>query len=77
MQLGIFAKTFDGKSAGVVLPQVKAAGFSVAQYNLACSGLASMPDEVSDAVVAEIRDAVAIVGRHAQRSFRHLQHGAS
>jgi sugar phosphate isomerase/epimerase len=57
MQLGIFAKTFDGKSPGVVLPQVKAAGFTVAQYNMACSGLASMPDEISDAVIADIKSA--------------------
>jgi sugar phosphate isomerase/epimerase len=57
MQLGIFAKTFDGKHPGIVLPQVKAAGFSLAQYNMACSGLASMPDEISDAVIADIKSA--------------------
>jgi sugar phosphate isomerase/epimerase len=58
MQLGIFAKTFDGKSPDLVLPQVKAAGFSVAQYNFACSGLNSMPDGVSDSVIADVRHAV-------------------
>jgi sugar phosphate isomerase/epimerase len=57
MQLGIFAKTFDGKSPGVVLPQVKAAGFTVAQYNMASSGLASMPDEISAIVIADIKSA--------------------
>jgi sugar phosphate isomerase/epimerase len=57
MQLGIFAKTFDGKSPGIVLPQAKAAGFNVAQYNMACSGLASMPDGISDAVIADIKAA--------------------
>jgi sugar phosphate isomerase/epimerase len=57
MQLGIFAKTFDGKHPGIVLPQVKAAGFSVAQYNMACSGLAAMPDEIPDAVIADIKSA--------------------
>jgi sugar phosphate isomerase/epimerase len=62
MQIGIFAKTFDGKSAGAVLPQVKAAGFGIAQYNLACSGLASMPDAVSGAVIAEVREAAAATG---------------
>ena len=62
MQLGIFAKTFGGAMAAEVLPQVKAAGFSVAQYNLACSGLPAMPDEVSAAVIAEIRQAVASSG---------------
>ncbi len=58
MQLGIFAKTFDGRSAAEVLPQVKVAGFVTAQYNMACSGLGSLPDEINDAVVAEIRQAV-------------------
>ncbi len=57
MQLGIFAKTFDGKSPGIVLPQVKAAGFQVVQYNMACSGLSSMPDDISDAVIADIKAA--------------------
>ena len=57
MQLGIFAKTFDGTSPGLVLPQVKAAGFTVAQYNMACSGLASMPDDISDATIADIKAA--------------------
>jgi sugar phosphate isomerase/epimerase len=57
MQFGIFAKTFQGVTAGEVLPQVKAAGFDVAQYNLACSGLSTMPDEVSDAVIAEVHAA--------------------
>jgi sugar phosphate isomerase/epimerase len=57
MQLGIFAKTFDGKHPSIVFPQVKAAGFTVAQYNMACSGLAAMPDEISDAVIADIKSA--------------------
>jgi sugar phosphate isomerase/epimerase len=62
MQLGIFAKTFDGKSPGIVLPQVKAAGFTVAQYNMACSGLASMPDEISGAVITDIKSAAQASG---------------
>jgi sugar phosphate isomerase/epimerase len=62
MQLGIFAKTFDGKSPDVVLPQVKAAGFAVAQYNMACSGLPAMPDEISDAVMADIKSAAQTSG---------------
>jgi sugar phosphate isomerase/epimerase len=62
MQLGIFAKTFEGKTAAAVLRQAKAAGFKTAQYNMACSGLVSMPDEVPDAVIEEIRQAVAETG---------------
>jgi sugar phosphate isomerase/epimerase len=55
MQLGIFAKIFDGKSPAVVLPQVKAAGFTVAQYNMACSGLAAMPDAIPPSTIADIK----------------------
>ncbi len=62
MQLGIFAKTFSGTSPGVVLSQVKTAGFEVAQYNLACSGLSSMPDAVDDDVIADLRHAAATTG---------------
>jgi sugar phosphate isomerase/epimerase len=62
MQLGIFAKTFDGKSPGEVLRHVKAAGFGTAQYNMACSGLAAMPDEISDQKLSDIRSAVASSG---------------
>jgi sugar phosphate isomerase/epimerase len=54
MQLGIFAKTFDGTSPDVVLPEVKAAGFAVAQYNMACSGLAAMPEEISNVIIHDI-----------------------
>jgi sugar phosphate isomerase/epimerase len=62
MQLGIFAKTFEGQSATEVLPQVKAAGFVTAQYNMACSGLPSLPDEVDDGVVIQITEAVKETG---------------
>jgi sugar phosphate isomerase/epimerase len=48
MQLGIFAKTFDGKEPGVVMAAAARAGFSCVQYNMACSGLASMPDDISE-----------------------------
>ncbi len=47
MQLGIFAKTFPGQSPDVVLTAAARAGFSCVQYNMACSGLASMPDEIT------------------------------
>jgi sugar phosphate isomerase/epimerase len=42
-----------------VLAAVKAAGFDIAQYNMACSGLASMPDEIPDAVLGAITAASA------------------
>lgn len=46
MKLGIFAKTFDGTDPGTVLKSVANAGFAYAQYNMACSGLAPMPDVI-------------------------------
>lgn len=47
MQLGIFAKTFDGATPHTVMEAAARAGYASVQYNMACSGLASMPDDVS------------------------------
>jgi sugar phosphate isomerase/epimerase len=46
MRLGIFSKTFDGKDPATVLGAVAQAGFTAAQYNMACSGLPAMPDAI-------------------------------
>jgi sugar phosphate isomerase/epimerase len=46
MQLGIFAKTFAGSTPDVVLAAARRAGYAAVQYNMACSGLASMPDAI-------------------------------
>ncbi len=54
MRLGIFAKTFPGIDPHTVLAQVKAAGFDAAQYNMACSGLPSMPAEIAPDVAAAV-----------------------
>jgi sugar phosphate isomerase/epimerase len=62
MQVGIFAKTFAGKDPLTVLRAAKSAGYSCVQYNMACSGLTSLPDEVSDKTIAAIRDAVSQTG---------------
>jgi sugar phosphate isomerase/epimerase len=81
MQLGIFAKTFEGASPGVVLPQVKAAGFGSAQYNFACSGLSAMPDVVpldckTHIISAAQKSAVKMVALSATYNMIHpdLQH---
>lgn len=76
MQLGIFAKTFPGANAQDVLHKVKAAGFSSAHYNMACSGLAAMPDTIPDAVTEDIARAasgngVKIVGLSATWNMIH------
>ncbi len=57
MQLGIFAKTFSGTLPHAVLQAVKNAGFTTAQYNMACSGLPAMPDAISSDVIADISTA--------------------
>lgn len=59
MQIGIFAKTFPGADPSTVLGSVRRAGYQVAQYNMACSGLPSMPD----AVPAEAAEAVAAAAK--------------
>jgi sugar phosphate isomerase/epimerase len=59
MRLGIFAKTFSGSDPGTVLAAVAAAGFEATQYNMACSGLAPMPERVDDKVAAAVRHAAA------------------
>jgi sugar phosphate isomerase/epimerase len=57
MELGIFAKTFEGKDPVPVMSAAKAAGFSTVQYNMACSGLASMPDVISETQAVAVSQA--------------------
>lgn len=76
MRLGIFAKTFPGFEPGTVFQQVSAAGFRAAHYNLSCSGLDAMPDEVpdgvADAVIAACeRNAVTLVGLSGTYNMAH------
>ncbi|UVK44009.1 sugar phosphate isomerase/epimerase [Mesorhizobium sp. AR07] len=54
MRIGIFAKTFPGSSPRTVLSAAAAAGYQSVQYNMACSGLNSLPEDISD----NIADAV-------------------
>lgn len=62
MRIGVFAKTFAGSSPLPVLAAVKAAGFTCAQFNLACAGLPALPEAVPQEVLAAIRAAVAASG---------------
>ncbi|MBN9029837.1 MAG: epimerase [Rhizobiales bacterium 63-7] len=57
MRLGIFAKTFPGSDPAPVLSAVKAAGFSAAQYNMACSGLDAMPEHIAPEAALAVADA--------------------
>lgn len=62
MRVGIFAKTFAGTDPQTVLAAAAAAGYRAVQYNMACSGLPSMPDAVPEGIAAAIRDAVERTG---------------
>ena len=57
MRLGIFAKTFAGSDPMMVLQAAKAAGFASVQYNMTCSGLASMPDALLPNHIAAVANA--------------------
>ena len=57
MQIGVFAKTFPGNEPAGVLAAVRDAGYAVTQFNLACAGLASMPDAVPDTAISAIATA--------------------
>lgn len=62
MRLGIFAKTFAGSDPLTVMGAARAAGFEAVQYNMACSGLAAMPDTLSGAQVAAVAEAARATG---------------
>ena len=57
MQLGIFAKTFEGDSPTAVMDAAVRSGYRAVQYNMACSGLPPMPDTVSERVAVDVADA--------------------
>ncbi|CAN7653905.1 sugar phosphate isomerase/epimerase [Rhizobium leguminosarum] len=57
MKLGIFAKTFEGTEPATVLNSVAGAGFTCAQYNMACSGLAPMPEIITEAQTRAVGEA--------------------
>ena len=77
MQIGMFAKTFPGSEPAGVLAAVRDAGFAVTQFNLACAGLPSMPDEVPAEAIAAIACRRRRFRRRPRGAVGHLQHGAS
>lgn len=62
MQLGIFAKTFPGNDPHTVLQAAANAGFACVQYNMACSGLPSLPDEVPETAANAVAEAARSTG---------------
>jgi len=62
MRIGIFAKTFVRPSLEATLDAVAAHGIASVQFNMACAGLPSMPDEISADLADRIRAAHAARG---------------
>jgi sugar phosphate isomerase/epimerase len=57
MRIGIFAKTFAGSDPNSVMKAAADAGYQSVQYNMACSGLASLPDTIGDEIAEAVRAA--------------------
>lgn len=62
IHLGIFAKTFDGNTPEAVLGAAGRAGYAVVQYNMACSGIGSLPANAPADVAKAVRTASARTG---------------
>jgi sugar phosphate isomerase/epimerase len=62
MQVGVFAKTFEGNDPFRVLSACKLNGFDCTQYNMSCSGIGSLPKIISENVVLELKDAIRSTG---------------
>ena len=63
MQIGVFAKTFPGSDPLIVLRSAAAAGYEGVQYNMACSGLAPMPDVITPEAAQAVASAAAETGQ--------------
>ncbi|NJM29676.1 MAG: sugar phosphate isomerase/epimerase [Rhizobiales bacterium] len=62
MRLGIFAKTFPGNEPHIVLSAASLSGYAAVQYNMACSGIPSLPQRISGKDVAAVRRAAKEAG---------------
>lgn len=58
MQIGIFAKTFDGADPETILAAAANASYATVQYNMACSGLPSLPTHVTPEHIEAIESAI-------------------
>jgi len=62
MRPGVFAKTFAGDDPLTVLSACGQAGFHTVQYNMACSGLDAVPDNIDAATANSVGDAARSTG---------------
>lgn len=58
MQLGIFAKTFPAPTLAQNLDAVVARKLSIIQFNFACAGLPSIPDDIAPETAQQIGDEI-------------------
>ncbi|HEY0603598.1 MAG TPA: sugar phosphate isomerase/epimerase family protein [Herpetosiphonaceae bacterium] len=58
MEIGIFAKTFIRPTLAETLDAVVAHGIGCVQFNMACAGVPSLPEQIDAALSAEIRGAM-------------------
>src|SRR5206468_6387212 len=57
LRLGIFAKTFGRPSVEAVFDAVASHGFNCVQFNFACAGLSSVPEQIPADLPTRIADA--------------------
>lgn len=62
MRLGIFAKTFSRSSVEEVFEAVKSRGLDTVQFNMACVGLATLPEHISPSLATRIHNAASSRG---------------
>ena len=62
IKIGVFAKTFAGTTPMGVLRAARQAGYEAVQYNMACSGLSSLPFVVDPAAADAVREASRATG---------------
>lgn len=62
MRLGIFARTFAGTDPALVLAAARDAGYDCVQWNWACAGLESMPEQVPMVSLDATRRAIEATG---------------
>ncbi len=60
MRLGIFTKTFQQKKKDLdgILDAVREHGFETVQFNMACAGLESMPEEIPEDLAGKVRSSL-------------------
>ncbi len=62
MRLGIFAKTFARSTIEGVFDAVRGHGLDCVQFNMACAGLPTLPEEIAPSLIIHIHEAAASRG---------------